>query len=103
LHNKYHSDRSSTYVANGTAISIQYGSGAMSGFISEDYVGIGGVTVKGQSFAEATGEPGIAFDLSKFDGILGMAFESISADGVIPVFYNMITQNLVPQQPSLCG
>jgi len=58
---------------------------------------VGGVTVTGQTFAEATGEPGIAFDLSKFDGILGMAFERISADGVIPVFYNMISQNLIPE------
>jgi cathepsin D len=97
LHAKYHSDRSSTYVANGTAISIQYGSGAMSGFLSEDTVVVGAITVTGQTFAEATGEPGIAFDLSKFDGILGMAFERISADGVIPVFYNMISQNLIPE------
>jgi cathepsin D len=97
LHEKYHSDQSSTYKANGTAISIQYGSGAMSGFLSTDTVVMGGITVVGQTFAEATGEPGIAFDLSKFDGILGMAFEQISADNVVPVFYNMIAQNLVSQ------
>jgi len=97
LHEKYHSDQSSTYKANGTAISIQYGSGAMSGFLSTDSVVMGGITVVGQTFAEATGEPGIAFDLSKFDGILGMAFEQISADNVVPVFYNMIAQNLVSQ------
>jgi len=97
LHSKYYSTRSSTYKANGTAISIKYGSGAMSGFLSQDSVVVGGLTVTGQVFAEATGEPGVAFDLAKFDGILGMAFVNISADGVVPVFYNMMSQKLVAQ------
>lgn len=35
LHSKYHSSKSSTYVANGTAFEIEYGSGKMSGFLSQ--------------------------------------------------------------------
>jgi len=97
LHAKYHSEQSTSYKANNTAIAIQYGSGSMSGFLSEDTVVLGGISVTGQTFAEATGEPGVAFDLAKFDGILGMAFTYISADGVTPVFYNMIAQQLVAQ------
>jgi len=97
LHAKYYHSKSSTYVKNGTAFAIQYGSGAVSGYLSQDSLGISNVTVKGQVFAEVTAEPGIAFLAAAFDGILGLAFESISVDAVAPVWYNLLAQNLVAQ------
>jgi cathepsin D len=95
LHYRYYSSESSTYVKNGTTFSIQYGSGSVAGFLSQDSVGIGGLTVKDQVFAEVTQEPGLSFDLAKFDGIAGMAFVTISVDHVTPIWYNLISQGLV--------
>ena len=95
LHSSYTSSDSSTYHKNGTKFSIQYGSGSMEGFISQDTVTIGDITIKHQDFAEATSEPGLAFAFGQFDGILGLGFDTISVNHVTPPFYNMVNKDLV--------
>jgi len=94
---KYKSAQSSTYRPNGTKFDIEYGSGPVSGFLSQDSVGWGGLTVKGQLFAEITDASGLgaAFLAGKFDGILGMAFQSISIYGIPTVFQMMLDQKLI--------
>lgn len=97
LHSKYHADESSTYKANGTKFAIRYGSGSCSGILSTDTVTVADVAVKGQLFGEATSVPGIAFVAARFDGLFGMGYQEISVDGVVPPFYNMVSQKLVEQ------
>jgi len=95
LNKKYNSSQSSTYQPNGTSFAIQYGSGSLSGFLSIDTVRIGDLTIKKQTFGEATEEPGMAFLFAKFDGIAGLAFQNISVDYVVPPFVNMLNQHLI--------
>lgn len=95
LHSKYDSGASSTYKANGSTFAIQYGSGSLSGFMSQDIVNIGNLKIAKQDFAEATEEPGLAFAFGRFDGILGLGFDTISVNKVVPPFYSMIDQKLI--------
>ncbi|KAI8947502.1 aspartic peptidase domain-containing protein [Xylaria longipes] len=97
LHSKYDSSSSSTYKKNGTDFEIRYGSGSLSGFVSQDDVTIGDLKIKGQDFAEATSEPGLAFAFGRFDGILGMGFDRISVNGIVPPFYQLVNQKLIDE------
>lgn len=96
---KYDHSKSSTYVANGTIFDITYGSGSVSGYFSQDTATAGGIAVKSMSFAEVTdaGGLGSAYKLGKFDGILGLGFDSISVQGATTWFHEAIIQNLVSQ------
>jgi saccharopepsin len=69
----------------------------MEGFVSRDQLTIGDITIKDQLFAEATKEPGLAFAFGKFDGILGLAYDTISVNGIPPPFYEMLSQKLVKE------
>ena len=63
-HNFYRNCRSSTYVANDSTFKIEYGSGPVSGFYSEDTVNIGGVSITDYTFAEVTKVSGLGFSYS---------------------------------------
>lgn len=96
-HTQYNHEDSTTYVANGESFAIQYGTGSLTGFLSEDTINVAGMQVSGQTFAEAQSQPGSTFVDAQFDGILGLGFQQIAVDNVVPVFYNMISQGLVDE------
>jgi hypothetical protein len=96
-HKKYDHAASSSYKKNGSNFGITYGSGSMSGYLSTDLLTMGHIKVRNQTFAEATNLPGLVFMLGKFDGILGMAFDSISVMGVKTPISNMKDQKLIDQ------
>eukprot|EP00918_Siedleckia_nematoides_P029008 GHVU01062316.1.p1 GENE.GHVU01062316.1~~GHVU01062316.1.p1 ORF type:complete len:318 (+),score=31.67 GHVU01062316.1:278-1231(+) len=97
LHAKYEASESSSYKENGTEFSIQYGSGSMEGFVSSETLTIGDISIPNQLFAEATKEPGLAFAFGKFDGILGLAYDTIAVNHIPPPFYSMVDQELVDE------
>ncbi|KAJ5918876.1 hypothetical protein N7454_010020 [Penicillium verhagenii] len=97
LHNKYDSSSSNTYKKNGSEFAIQYGSGSLSGFVSQDTLQIGDLKIKNQDFAEATSEPGLAFAFGRFDGILGLGYDTISVNKMVPPVYNMLNQSLLDE------
>jgi len=97
LHTKYDASASKTYKENGTSFEIRYGSGSLSGFVSRDTMSIGDIEIKDQLFAEATNEPGLAFAFGRFDGILGLGYDTISVNKIPPPFYNMISQGKIDE------
>ncbi|CAL8323293.1 unnamed protein product [Merluccius merluccius] len=95
-HKKYSPQNSHTFKWGTEPISIQYGTGSMTGYLAVDTVEVGGITVANQVFGMSQTEA--PFMASMFaDGILGLAFQSIASDNVVPVFDNMLKQNLVSQ------
>lgn len=93
----YDPTKSSTYSAvpsgQQTSFQIMYGSGPVSGKFGEDAVTLGDdYTVEGQTFAAADSTDGLGqtYGKAKFDGILGLAFPTISRDpGVNTVIPNL--------------
>ncbi|XP_035595597.1 renin-like [Oncorhynchus keta] len=93
-HNRYDASKSRTHIENGTAFSIQYASGNVRGFLSEDVVVVGGIPVV-QVFAEVTALPAIPFIFAKFDGVLGMGYPIVAIDGITPVFDRIMSQHVL--------
>ncbi|XP_078276593.1 renin [Rhinoraja longicauda] len=95
-HDRYNSSISTTYEANGKGFAIQYGTGRVKGVLSQDIVMLADIPVI-QVFAEATSLPANPFIFAKFDGVLGMGFQSISIDDIKPVFERILDQHILSE------
>lgn len=69
-------------------INVKFGTGALSGSIIEDSVTLGEFCVDNQSFGVVEDEVDSIFDAILFEGLLGLAFPSMSANGKLPFFDN---------------
>ena len=98
-HPKYDPSKSSTYKADGRVFDIMYGSGPVSGVVAQDDVTVGGFSVNAQDFAMIDNAKGLglAYSVGKFDGILGLAYQSISVDNLTTVFHNAVVQKAVSE------
>jgi len=99
-HNIYEHAKSSTYKANGTQFKIMYGSGPVSGYFSSDTVSFGGFSLPDFTFAEVNDYSGlgIAYRIGKFDGILGLGWDSIS-QGKVPTVMKKLVESSQLDQP----
>lgn len=95
FHGYYRHKESISYVGNGTRLSIEYGTGGASGYLSTDVVSIGGVQVADVLFGEMTNIWGLTFLFSKFDGILGLGWSALANADVPPFFSSLYSQGFI--------
>jgi len=97
-HNIYDHGKSSTYKANGTEFYIGYGSGPVSGFYSSDTISFAGMKLGDFAFAEINDTSGLGTAYRKFDGVLGLGFDSISV-GHVPTVMNALVASKQLDEP----
>ncbi|KAI0064447.1 acid protease [Artomyces pyxidatus] len=96
-HTAYSSSDSSTSSDVGKTFQLQYGDGStVSGEQYTDTVSIAGLTATSQTLGAAS-TYSTGFQSSQFpaDGLMGMAFQSISDYNASPLFQSLISQNQV--------
>ncbi|XP_065793512.1 pregnancy-associated glycoprotein 2-like [Muntiacus reevesi] len=86
----FNPQNSSSFRKAGQPVTLVYGSGLIRGFLGSDTVRIGNFVSLNQSFGLSVEEFG--FDGMPFDGVLGLAFPSISLTGARPIFDNLWSQ-----------
>lgn len=87
-HDTFNPKNSSTYAADGQAFVIQYGSGGVTGIVDKDDATLGAGTAM-MSFGAVNKVSGPTFYVSKMDGILGLAYNTISVDK-LPTFVDQM-------------
>jgi saccharopepsin len=80
-HDTYDSSKSSTYEVKGDSFDILYGSGGVSGYTSKDVAKFGSIPAD-MEFGEIKKVSGVTFYVSPMDGILGLAYDTISVNNI---------------------
>jgi len=74
---------------------IKYGSGLVRGKVIQDNISLGGIKLKKARFGEVSYEHGHAFRKGHFSGIVGLAFPSLAAANMYPLFDQVIDQKVL--------
>lgn len=85
VHKTYKESTSKSFEHDDHKFELNYGSGGVKGFWSRDQVGFGGLTAQNFTFGEVTSASGLSFVVGHMDGILGLAYRTISVDN-LPIF-----------------
>ncbi|XP_069344433.1 gastricsin isoform X1 [Eulemur rufifrons] len=94
-HSRFDPAKSSTFSTKWQPFSLEYGSGALSGFFAYDTVAFPSMTLPNQQFGLSEYERGMAFFYAKFDGILGMAYPDLATNGATTVFQGMVNEKII--------
>merc|ERR1719331_2380686 len=94
-HKRYDALKSTSYQKTDRTLEVTFGTGKLSGFIATDDFGIGPFKVKDQHFALIQKEEGRIFEVIDFEGICGLAFKKMSSNGFMPIFDNIVNQELM--------
>lgn len=92
---KYEAEASSTHGENGQGFAMQYGTGSCKGFLSNDTVSIGGISIDNFAFGEVTTEAQDVFGQAPFDGILGMGPPKAAIDHVPMPMDQLVAQGKI--------
>lgn len=96
--NRFNSDESQTFQKpphGGIPLDIKFGTGELRGPLGMDTFRFGPFKVENQTFAMIQRERGAVFAEIPFEGILGLAFPSMSAHHVTPFFDSVIQQGVL--------
>ncbi|KAF4717421.1 hypothetical protein FOZ62_012690, partial [Perkinsus olseni] len=93
---KYSEAESRTFVEphrRNRYLDILFGTGELRGLMASDTISVGPYKVSNQSFAMIQKEIGKIFQQIPFEGILGLAFPKMAANGQLPFFDNVMRQD----------
>lgn len=94
-HKSYSRNSSSTFKRYGLPVQVTFGTGQIEGEINSDTVSLGNVKIPEQKFGEILIQKGDVFNNGKFSGILGLAYPSMAAYNLTPVFDSIIAGKIL--------
>jgi len=94
--NKFNPSKSVSFVSKDSPnLDITFGTGELKGPQGDDAFSVGPYRVVNQTFALIEDEIGSIFSQIPFEGILGLAFPSMAAEGHMPFFDNVMRQDVL--------